>query len=96
LVLIKVLVLYLDRPLSGSGCDTAHERAVQIQRLEGSAFSEAADLWALNRLELLLVGSGPEVRVCRVGLSKGLMAAYELRIVVEACRQAKPEAGKGA
>jgi hypothetical protein len=45
--------------------------------LKEAALSGAADLWELNRLELLVVASGPEVRVCRELLSHMFMAADE-------------------
>jgi len=49
--------------------------------LKEAALSGAADLWELNRLELLVVASVPEVRVCRGLLSYVLMAADGLRHV---------------
>lgn len=60
--------------------------------LKEAALSRAADLWALNRLEVFSVGSGPEFWVCREGQRQVLMAVNELRNVVEACRQAKTRA----
>jgi hypothetical protein len=41
---------------------------------------------------VFLVGSGPEFWVCREDLRQVFMAAYELRNVVEGCRQAKTRA----
>ena len=58
--------------------------------------SGAADLWALNRLEVILVVSGPEFWVCREDLRDVFTAAHELQNVVEACRHAKARAVKFA
>jgi len=82
----QVLVLYLDRPGSESGsCATLCGRC-RYSDLKEAASSGAADLWALNMLEVFLVGSGPEFWVCREDLSHMFMAAYELRDFFEACR----------
>jgi hypothetical protein len=92
----EVLVLYLDRPGSKSGSGAALCGRFRYSDLKEAALSGAADLWALNRLEAFLVGSGPEFWVCREDLRHVFMAAYELRNVVEACRQTKTRAVKVA
>jgi hypothetical protein len=85
-------VLYLDRPGSKSGIGSALCGRIRYSDLKEAALSGAADLWALNGLEVFLVGSGPEFWVCREDLRQVFMAAYELRNVVEGCRQAKTRA----
>ena len=89
-------MLYLDRPGSKSGISSALCGRIRYSDLKEAALSGAADLWALNRFEVFLVGSGPEVWVCREDLRQVFMAAYELRNVVEGCRQAKTRAVKVA
>ena len=77
---------------SGSGATLCGR--FRYSDLKEAALSGAADLWVLNRLEVFLVGSGPEFWVCREDLRHVFMAGYELRNVVEACRQTKTRAVK--
>jgi hypothetical protein len=91
-----VLVLYLDRLGSKSGIGAALRGRFRYSDLKEAASSGAADLWALNRLEAFLVGRSPEFWVCREDLRHVFMATYELRIVVEGCRQTKTRAVKVA
>jgi hypothetical protein len=72
----------------------ARARRFGYSDLKEAAVSGAADLWALNRLEVFSVGSGPEFWVCREDQRQVFMAVNELRNVVEARRQAKTRAVK--
>ena len=81
-------MLYLDRPGSKSVSGAVLCGRFGYSDLKEAALSGAVDLWALNRLEVFLVGSGAEFWVCREDLRPVMMEAYELGDVVQACRPA--------
>jgi hypothetical protein len=75
-------VLYLDRRVRAvvvTGCKSGR---FGYSDLKEAALSGASALWELNRPELVLVGSGPEVRVWRDLLIHVFMVVEELRHVV--------------
>ena len=89
-------MLYLDRAGSKYGSGAGLCGRFRYSDLKEAASSVAADLWALNMPEAFLVCRGAEFWVCREDLCHVFMAAYELRNVVEACRQTKTRAVKVA